>query len=562
MKIACAALFIGVSLAQTPDPKPAVVAGKVVNAQTGESIRKAELTLTTSLMPDGVEAMAAQMGLDTGVVAGQPGAKGPKKTFTATSDPAGKFRFDAVAPGDYYFTVKHAGFVDQTYKAAGPNQSEGRLHLTAGRELGEVEFRLVPHGAVSGKVVDEDGDPIADAMVTASKFSYATGHRKLQPSDTGTTNARGECRGSKLPPGRYYLSADVVALAQSLMGATPPPPKDGSPETGYVTTYFSRTTDVEQAEAVEVKAGSDVPGFVLHVQKSLVVRIKGKLVGADGTPLKQAQLMLMAGARPGSMRMALVNDPEGKFEMANVAPGSYMAITMQMGGSTPTMTMQPLIVPNENMVDVRLGASADGSLEGRMIVAGDGKVALKGLGVMLAGEEMMVMPATATVDETGAFTLKKVSPAPYELTVPRVPPGAYLKSILWNGREKLGEPLNFSGGVSGDLQVFLGTDGAAFDAKVSSGDKPVSDATVVLLPEDAGRRHPETTRSESTDDSGHAAFKDVPPGTYLVFAWEKVEQGDWFDPAFVKAAANDATRITIGPKDNQHVELKAIPSSK
>jgi hypothetical protein len=41
-----------------------------------------------------------------------------------------------------------------------------------------------------------------------------------------------------------------------------------------------------------------------------------------------------------------------------------------------------------------------------------------------------------------------------------------------------------------------------------------------------------------------------------------VEQGDWFDPAFVKAAANDATRITIGPKDNQHVELKAIPSSK
>jgi len=167
-------------------------------------------------------------------------------------------------------------------------------------------------------------------------------------------------------------------------------------------------------------------------------------------------------------------------------------------------------------------------------VAGDGKVALKGLGVMLAGEEMMVMPATATVDETGAFTLKKVSPAPYELTVPRVPPGAYLKSILWNGREKLGEPLNFSGGVSGDLQVFLGTDGAAFDAeslkrrqaRIRCHRRPSSGG---CWPAPSGNH-----AFQSTDDSGHAAFKDVPPGTYLVFAWEKVEQGDWFDPAFVK----------------------------
>jgi hypothetical protein len=41
-----------------------------------------------------------------------------------------------------------------------------------------------------------------------------------------------------------------------------------------------------------------------------------------------------------------------------------------------------------------------------------------------------------------------------------------------------------------------------------------------------------------------------------------VEEGDWFDPVFVKSAANDATRITIAPKDNQHLDLKAIPPAK
>jgi uncharacterized GH25 family protein len=552
------ALFVCAALAQTPsDPKPALVEGKVVNSVTGELIRKAELTLTTSLMPDGFEAMAAQLGLDADAVDAVPGAKGPKKTFAATTDSAGKFKFERVDPGDYYLTAKHAGFMDETYKPTG-RDSQGRMHLSASQELSDVELRLVPQGAVSGHVVDEDGDPVASAMVTASTYSFATGHRKLQPADTGTTNDRGEFRLGKLPAGSYYLNAEMIGI--DAMDNVPPAPKDGSPETGYVSTYFPGTTDIQQAQAVEVKPAGDVGGFVIHLQKSRVVRVKGTLAGPDGKPLKSAQIMLMSGARPGSMRMTMVNDPEGKFEMANVAPGSYLAMTMQMTGASPTMTMQPLIVPSENMTDVKLGVAAEGSLQGRVVVAGDGKVALKGVGIMLAGDEdAPVMPAMGTVTESGAFTLTKVASTPHLLSVSRVPPGAYLKSILWNGRDILGQPLDLSAGTGGDLQVVLGTDGGKLDASVSHDDKPVSDATVVLLPEDPSRRYPETTHSEETDDTGHAAFKDVPPGNYLLFAWEKVDEGAWFDPAFVKALASEATKVTIGPKESQRVEIKVIP---
>jgi hypothetical protein len=553
------ALFVCAALAQTPsDPKPALVEGKVVNSVTGELIRKAELTLTTSLMPDGFEVMAKQFGMDADVMNDGPEAKGPKRTFTATTDSAGKFKFDRVDPGDYYLTAKHAGFMDETYKPTGKDSVEGRLHLSAGRELSEVEFRLVPQGAVSGRVVDEDGDPVASAMVTASKFSFATGRRKLQPADNGMTNDRGEFRLGKLPAGSYYLNAEMIGI--DAMDSVPPAPKDGSPETGYVGTYFPGTTDIQQAQAVEVKPAGDVGGFVIHLQKSRVVRVKGTLAGPDGKPLKSAQIMLMSGARPGSMRMTMVNDPEGKFEMANVAPGSYLAMTMQMTGASPTMTMQPLIVPSENMTDVKLGVAAEGSLQGRVVVSGDGKVALKGIGIMLAGDEdAPVMPAMGTVTESGAFTLTKVASTPHLLSVSRVPPGAYLKSILWNGRDILGQPLDLSAGTGGDLQVVLGTDGGKLDASVSHDEKPVSDATVVLLPEDPSRRYPETTHSEESDDTGHAAFKDVPPGNYLLFAWEKVDEGAWFDPAFVKALASEATKVTIGPKESQRVEIKVIP---
>jgi hypothetical protein len=422
-----------------------------------------------------------------------------------------------------------------------------------------VEFRLVPQGAVSGKVVDEDGDPVGDAMVTASKYSYATGHRTLQAADTAQTNDRGEFRLAKLPPGRYYLVAERMAF--NPMASTPPPPKDGSPETGYVATYFPRNVDVQEAESIDVKAGADIPGFAIHLQKSRVLRVKGNLIGADGKPLTKAQVMLMSGARPGSIRMASVNDPDGKFEIANVPPGTYTAMTMQLGGSSPSITMQTLLVGNENLSDVKIGSAPEGTLPGKITVAGEGKVAFKGIAVMLAGgENGPLMPASARVDETGSFVVKKVAAASYEVSLSNVPAGSYLKSVLWNGREKLAEPLDFSAGVAGELQVILGTDGGTFDVKVSRDDKPVNDAKVVLLPEDAGRRTSVTTRSESTDDLGHVVFKDVPPGNYLAFAWEKVEEGDWFDPAFVKAAGNDGTRVTIGSKDNQHMDLKAIPA--
>ena len=68
MKFLCIVSLAAVALAQTPsEPKPAAVEGKIVNSLTGEPIRKAELTLTTSLF-DGMAGMgvdiATGLGLD------------------------------------------------------------------------------------------------------------------------------------------------------------------------------------------------------------------------------------------------------------------------------------------------------------------------------------------------------------------------------------------------------------------------------------------------------------------------------------------------------------------
>jgi hypothetical protein len=65
-----------------------------------------------------------------------------------------------------------------------------------------------------------------------------------------------------------------------------------------------------------------------------------------------------------------------------------------------------------------------------------------------------------------------------------------------------------------------------------------------------------------SDEAGRVALNDVPPGDYLAFAWEEVEDGVWFDPDFVKAAQGQAVKVQVGPKASEEIQLKLLPASK
>jgi hypothetical protein len=550
-------LLTAAALAQQA-PKPATIDGTAINSITHEPLRKVELTLSTSLLTEDMEKMMEQFAGDT------PKPGGPKtehKTFTAATDSTGKFHFEVEA-GDYFLKAKHVGFGDVNYKPEGKYAVAGKMHLQPGDSVTEVTIRMVPHGAINGRVIDEDGDPVGNAMVTAQTYSFEGGHRRMTPKDTAQTNGRGEFRLDKLPPGHYVVSASQMSF--DMGGQTPAPPKDGSPETAYVSTYFPKVTDPSQAATINVDAGGDVPGCEIQLQKARVTRIKGKAVADDGTPLKSAQIMLMPGGNFGAMRVAMVNDPQGNFEVAHVQPGTYSVTVMQMSGASPSMHMQTVVVPNEGLKDLVLGAQKDGSVKGRVSLSGNNKVELGGMKIMLGGggEELATMPVFGTVSKSGEFTLNKVMQQPYELETDDLPDGAYLKSVQWGGQERMGKPIDFSSGFGGSLDITLGTDGGEFQATVTRDGKPVSGATVVLLAADPDARFEATTRSDDTDASGKVTLKDVHPGSYLAFAWEQVEPGLWFDPAFIKPIEMQAASVTIQPSGHEKADLKLIPANK
>ena len=384
----------------------------------------------------------------------------------------------------------------------------------------------------------------------------------MAPVDMAQTNNKGEFSLGKIPPGHYYLCADVMRME---FGTKPsPPPADGSPETAYVGTYLPNSTDVALAQKIDAAAGAELSGFNISLQKAKVVRVSGKLTDAGGEPIKSAQIMLMGGGgRIGAMRMSMVNDPEGKFELTNLQPGTYSAITVQMQGSSPKMSMQTLVVPDHSVENVVLGARREASIQGTVVVDGDAKVTLEWFPISLTpAEGLAVMPAYAKADKTGAFKLEGVTPAAYDLMLSLSPAGTYLRSVMFNDREALGQALDCSAITAGTLRIVLGTNGGKVEAHVSRDDKPAPNATVVLVPADPSRRFPATVRRGVSDETGHIALKDVPPGDYLAFAWEEVEDGMWFDADFVKAAQGHAVKVQVGPKANEEIQLKLLPASK
>ena len=60
-----------------------------------------------------------------------------------------------------------------------------------------------------------------------------------------------------------------------------------------------------------------------------------------------------------------------------------------------------------------------------------------------------------------------------------------------------------------------------------------------------------------TDQSGSFRLRNLPPGDYLLIASDDVEQGEWFDPAYLEQARAGAKQLSISEGEKKTLDLKA-----
>ena len=106
---------------------------------------------------------------------------------TAQTDDNGRYQFTDLQAGRYTVTVSKAGFISLAYGQQHPRQPALPLQVDAGRELRNVDI-APPRGSVlTGHVVDEDGEPMARAIVQVLRYVYRQGLRQIEPAGTDQT---------------------------------------------------------------------------------------------------------------------------------------------------------------------------------------------------------------------------------------------------------------------------------------------------------------------------------------------------------------------------------------
>jgi hypothetical protein len=124
-----------------------------------------------------------------------------------TTGPDGRFEFENVPDGRYSLVASRNGYLESNYGQRGPSGSSRDLVIQSGIFTNNIELILTPSGAVSGRVVDNTGDPVMNVTVAALKYAYRDGQKVLISEETAQSNDLGEFRIFGLPPGQYLINA-------------------------------------------------------------------------------------------------------------------------------------------------------------------------------------------------------------------------------------------------------------------------------------------------------------------------------------------------------------------
>src|SRR5206468_654593 len=135
-------------------PGSSVIRGRVFAADTGQPLRKAM-----------VRAFAPEL----------------REQRLATTDEQGRYEMKELPAGRYSLNASKGSYVALSYGQTRPFEGGKPLEILDAQTVEKVDFSL-PRGAViTGRVVDEFGEPVADTQVMPVRSVNQGGRRRMMP---------------------------------------------------------------------------------------------------------------------------------------------------------------------------------------------------------------------------------------------------------------------------------------------------------------------------------------------------------------------------------------------
>jgi hypothetical protein len=579
------AIYLAAALAQTPAPaspnqvKKGTVSGTVVNGVTKEPLKRAEVTLMPMRMAQGGGQIMGLAG-----AGGAMGPMGPTGSRRVQTDNEGKFTFADVDSGRFSLIGQKTGFLNGRFGARGTGGAGTQIEVSGDQAVGNIKIELTPQAVISGRVLDEDGEPMQgqSVQVLRPQVQRTGGGRRMMGMGQQMTNDRGEFRIPNVAPGTVYLQVNPGRGGFGDFGGRPPletpTNQPDKAEMGYAPTFYPGTTDPAQATKIDVTPGSDMSGFEFRLQKVRVFRVKGKIIDeATGQPPRNffVNLQPQAAGFFGIVAQQFNRGGnEGIFELRGVPPGSYQ-LNVQGGGGPggagggPGMNVgpggpnrvghsEPVEVGGQNVEGLVIRLPVPVKVIGQVSRNTESKdLDISSVRVTLTSSMQGFGVRPIQIREDGTFETDMISPGKYHAML--IAPGdlMWLESVKYGEQDVLGQEFEITSSP-GALRFVVSSDGGAISGTVLTNEgQPAPSASVILIPQDKNRRAMQNgVRTAQVDQNSAFSFKNLAPGKYQVYAVDQYEYGFWDDDETMRLLEGKGVTTEVDRKGSQAISVK------
>jgi protocatechuate 3,4-dioxygenase beta subunit len=365
----------------------------------------------------------------------------------ATTDAAGAYTLTGLAPKTYEILIHHPKY---------PRPASKPIEVKAG-EKATFDAALSPGASISGRVLDEDGDPIPGCFVSPHPAKSPNQGVSFQ-GGTQPSDADAEFRIFGLAPGKYVISANcgVAVFQPRPLSAGPDPP----PSAAYPLQYYPLAKDAKSAEVIELFAGMEKPGVDFRMRPVPVTQIHGRIssAGADvhGDRV-YVQLMPVDWRRGVGLGpiAAAFDDNKSTFDFRQVFPGSYLLIAGSYDPEHPNGFEQRIEVADRPLnltVELRPAVELKGTMQWGGNPPADFKMSQLYLQLIPAPGPMH-SPLQTQVNDDGTFKFPPFRPGRYRILMQR--PDAFIGSAHVGSQDVTDGEMDLSNGAPGPLNIVL-----------------------------------------------------------------------------------------------------------
>ena len=183
------------------------------------------------------------------------------------TDSAGQYRFAALPSGDYVVKIKlPTGLSIQ-------GETEEKVSLIA-RSCSVVNFWLQPDSQLSGRVLNQQGLPVNNAVIFLQEFDKERYQGYL---DSAHADESGKYVFRRMPAGRFVLQIRFDGLT--------------SQDSPFPTIYYPGVSEKSQAKVITIAEGQRLENYDLEVPAlPLSHEVEGVVLWSNGRPAANARV--------------------------------------------------------------------------------------------------------------------------------------------------------------------------------------------------------------------------------------------------------------------------------